>query len=430
MTAEIAVMNREAIALAADSAVTMHDEHGEKVFLTANKIFALSKREPVAAMIYGGAAMMGVPWEPAIKVFRQELGDTALPTVRKYAERLLRFLETHRGFFPDEQSEHFYRDHVAMILYFMRQTIEERKRRRTNATETESPDPEDVKVIIAVYRRFWRRAPYIPRTGPRFLAHVKQKSGQAIDQLVKQIFDGVKLAKAMVRDLSEICALSLVKCPLNFTWPSATGLVIAGFGTKELFPSMIAYTLHGIFHKRLHHRRDLMESMDGNTSASIVPFAQSEMVYAFMEGVDPTYQCEIEEDMSMLLSKYPGLVLDSCKFLRKADRDRIKAEFQSTARDIAKQYKAGLEEYRNKHFARPVVRLVSMLPKSELGPLAESMVNLTSLRRRISMEAETVGGPIDVAMISKGDGLIWIKRKHYFDPALNNQFFANYYRVQ
>ena len=36
--------------------------------------------------------------------------------------------------------------------------------------------------------------------------------------------------------------------------------------------------------------------------------------------------------------------------------------------------------------------------------------------------------PIDVAVISKGDGFIWIKRKHYFNPALNHQFFANYYR--
>jgi hypothetical protein len=44
------------------------------------------------------------------------------------------------------------------------------------------------------------------------------------------------------------------------------------------------------------------------------------------------------------------------------------------------------------------------------------------------MDAETVGGPIDVAVISKGDGFIWIKRKHYFKSELNPQFFANYYR--
>jgi len=43
------------------------------------------------------------------------------------------------------------------------------------------------------------------------------------------------------------------------------------------------------------------------------------------------------------------------------------------------------------------------------------------------MASETVGGPIDVAVISKGDGFIWIKRKHYFSPELNHHFFDNYY---
>ena len=42
------------------------------------------------------------------------------------------------------------------------------------------------------------------------------------------------------------------------------------------------------------------------------------------------------------------------------------------------------------------------------------------------MDSETVGGPIDVAVISKGDGFIWIKRKHYFDPKLNPHFMAKY----
>lgn len=54
--------------------------------------------------------------------------------------------------------------------------------------------------------------------------------------------------------------------------------------------------------------------------------------------------------------------------------------------------------------------------------MAEALVNLTSLKRRVSMEEETVGGPIDVAVISKGDGLIWIKRKHYFDGTMNRDY--------
>jgi hypothetical protein len=33
-----------------------------------------------------------------------------------------------------------------------------------------------------------------------------------------------------------------------------------------------------------------------------------------------------------------------------------------------------------------------------------------------------------VVVISKGDGLIWMRRKHYFRPELNPHFFTNYFR--
>jgi hypothetical protein len=51
------------------------------------------------------------------------------------------------------------------------------------------------------------------------------------------------------------------------------------------------------------------------------------------------------------------------------------------------------------------------------------------LIRRMSPGEETVGGPVDVAFISKGDGFVWIKRKHYFKPDLNHCFFENYYKL-
>ena len=68
MTAEIAIMNKEAIALASDSAVTMTGKAGQKIFTSANKLFALSKYHPVGMMIYGSAIFMDVPWETIIKM--------------------------------------------------------------------------------------------------------------------------------------------------------------------------------------------------------------------------------------------------------------------------------------------------------------------------------------------------------------------------
>ncbi len=82
------------------------------------------------------------------------------------------------------------------------------------------------------------------------------------------------------------------------------------------------------------------------------------------------------------------------------------------------------EKYQREHQIDPIMEVVSILPKDELASLAESLVNLTVLRRHTSTEAETVGGPIDVAVITKGDGFVWIKRKHYFDAGLNPRYLV------
>ena len=75
MTAEIAILNQEAVALAADSAVT-----GPKIFTSANKIFSLSKYHPVGVMVYNSAQFIGgVPWETIIKSYRRDLGTERLP---------------------------------------------------------------------------------------------------------------------------------------------------------------------------------------------------------------------------------------------------------------------------------------------------------------------------------------------------------------
>lgn len=66
MTAEIAILNRMGVALAADSAVSIGSSG--KVYNSANKLFALSKKHPVAIMIHGNAHFMSLPWEVIILV--------------------------------------------------------------------------------------------------------------------------------------------------------------------------------------------------------------------------------------------------------------------------------------------------------------------------------------------------------------------------
>jgi hypothetical protein len=64
------------------------------------------------------------------------------------------------------------------------------------------------------------------------------------------------------------------------------------------------------------------------------------------------------------------------------------------------------------------------MSKKELAEMAHALVELTSKKRRFSIDQETVGGPIDVAIVTRNEGLIWIRRKHYFDQAVNPGYYA------
>ena len=110
MTAIVAVLNKHAVAIAADSAVTMGDTH--KVVNSANKIFTLSKYHPVAVMTYNNAAFMGVPWDIIIKEYRKELKANSFDKLEDYTKDFVSFLHK-RKFFCDEKTQ---RDYLKLVL--------------------------------------------------------------------------------------------------------------------------------------------------------------------------------------------------------------------------------------------------------------------------------------------------------------------------
>lgn len=76
---------------------------------------------------------------------------------------------------------------------------------------------------------------------------------------------------------------------------------------------------------------------------------------------------------------------------------------------------------------RPLLQTLNFLSREEMAELAESLINIQVLKYKVSPDLETVGGPIDVAIILKHDGFVWKKRKLYFPKELNFQFFENYF---
>lgn len=142
-----------------------------------------------------------------------------------------------------------------------------------------------------------------------------------------RIFSGMVISKGARSLLEEISAACIVKCPLQMMWPAATRLVVVGFGDREYFPSIRAYQLHGVFDGHLHCRLDGSTEISFLMGAAIIPFAQSDMAHAFLEGVDGDYQSLIEQDMGEILAQCPSVVIDGCDFLDAKMKAKLKTRF-------------------------------------------------------------------------------------------------------
>ena len=320
MTAEVAILNRNAVAIAADSAATVSRSDGDraeesnepatapKVYNTANKLFALSHAEPVAVMVYDGGEFAGIPWDTVVKLYRRDLHKSSFGTVDEYADRFSTFLE----------------------------------------------------------------------------------------QLLERF------------DLSGR--------------PSTTGVVFAGFGTEQLFPALSHYGITTDANGMTIEGRGKIVIGD-TTEAAIQPFAQNYMVATFMEGTFPGYrdafQGFVEDRVSSMAGELAGWLGDDQGF---EEVDLFKQKTTVLVSDILQDL-TGLGDTLGRRLWSRIMDTVEWLPKEDLAATAEALVSLTSLWQRVTPGSETVGGPVDVAVISKGDGLVWIRRKHYFNPELNFRYF-------
>jgi hypothetical protein len=429
MTAEIGILNKTAVALAADSAVTVQQSQVQKIYNSANKLFALSKYHPVGIMLFGSANFMGIPWETIIKVYRSRLKKTKFRTLKEYAENFIDFVSSSGGnIVPAQQQEEYVKAYVWICYQLIKNEIKKGLEQivAKQSKIDESKIKELAKDVVNKKLQEIEKSGFLKPVSTEKQKDFLNKYDKVIKEIIQTVFEELPFEDAEVNGLKNI-AMGLFFRGGNFS-EDTSGVVIAGFGDDEIFPSIYAYRLECIVENILKYGEQKSGAIGFNNNALIVPFAQSEMVHTFMEGIDPALEEMSLGYLNEVFKKYPDLLLEQIALKDGVNKEDLLKKLKGTSQDILKDYIEQNKKYRQKVHSSRILNVVSILPKDELASMAEALVNLTSFKRRITMDAETVGEPIDVAVISKGDGFIWIKRKHYFKPDLNPHFFKNYFR--
>jgi hypothetical protein len=425
MTAEVTLLNRSAVALAADSKVSIGSGIAEKTYDTVNKIFTLSKVHPVGIMIFGNADFMHFPWETIVKEYRQQKRNRAESTIETWANDFIRFV---RGFGRLKKSDIASNISGILATTFIELEIEIYEAAHEQKLPVASKEFEDL-----VIEKLEERIRHCVHSG-RFLtvAQVNKVANDYSKEILgahAYFVQGRKNARLSDRAL-EFAMRALAHYVFS---PQSSGIVVAGFGEREIFPATAVCQTDGYIGSRVkvspfeHTRIGDSTRATAPLSGAVRAYAQADIVYRFMEGIDPHYGNVLDDLVSNTI------VNSNLETFRKwapknRQTKRTTNAIANAARKLFKDIHDQAVAYRKDQFWFPTVQMVSLLPKDELANLAESLVALTSLHRKVSRELETVGGPIDVAVISKGDGFIWVKRKHYFKPELNPQFNLNYMR--
>jgi len=392
MTAEVAILNTSAVALAADSALTIGQSGSEKIYNTSNKLFTLSKYYPLGIMVYGNAEFMGIPWETIIKTYRKTIGNSKKSRVLDYAGHFISYLKNKIPYSKKAESRN-----VAGILYSFFEKIEyelniELQQANENNVElTEKYINQTILEIIKNNNDNFKKLPNSFTARPNDL--IKKFKNEYV--LAKEeAFEGFKFSKATESSLRQFAGLVLTKEVVS---DSCSGVVITGFGCDEIFPSLIDYKIDGIINKNLKiQKREVVDISDDDLSATIMPFAQNEMVRRFMEGIDPKYEDYLRGTFVTLMHEFADTMIgEQFKNNERAKRKVLDKLHKKVFELIRQSFNEG-DKYKRNEFVNPILETVTNLPKEELANMAEALVNLTSMKRRVSADKETVGGPIEV----------------------------------
>jgi ATP-dependent protease HslVU (ClpYQ) peptidase subunit len=403
VTAEIAIVNRTGIALAADSAVTVGRE---RVWKNSNKLFHLAPSTDVAIMVFGNGSHCGLPWEVVIKQYRKKLGRKKFDILTEYTQDFLKFLDELTSPHPLQSDVNTY---VIML-----QIIDEAKETIKSTKGKTAKKKKFIAVMNEMVKQFEEK-PIIFDEYDR--AKFSHKHSQDIRGFLEQQLD-ILISKPVLSAMITAC---FEACRRALPSGAETGVVFAGFGEAELLPVVQELCIDGQLDEKVRawtvRTRNMNETDSGGM---VIPFAQSDIAHLFIEGLLPDYLDFVARTMKGTLDrKSRELVKD---YVPEAEKLVEEARQLKANEAMTEKFQEQFTKFRRKAFVQPMMKVVNSLPKEEMAAVAEALVETTSLRRKMDSRLETVGGPVDVAIISKSDGFVWIKRKHYFDIELNRDF--------
>ena len=407
MTSQIAVFNLECVAVASDSVATLQAGSDRRTVATADKIFELGSDHRVVAMTNGEARFAKVPLSLLISEWSRSLVGP-FPAVTDYARSFVDWLTTRGDIFGSDSQNAFFAWQVQDYFLSVRRRILEALSAADSADEDwASPD-----VQALVDGAVWEGIDRLERCDDLLGIDAEsdlqflQESALLIREQFEYVFDDVpRTARSDARLLTEVPALILAK---HETWTSDTTVALIGYGADDIFPAMQAVDFHGLVNDQVRAVWRIPLSVTLESPSLIQTFAQSEAIHTFLRAYNDDFLREAHRCIEAVFADDKLIADDPAGIW-----DAIGQTLAEVTAALHARLDTAFEELSQSKFVSPLHSTVELLSRSDMAQMAESLVGVQALRAASMIQTPTVGGPIDVVVISRTHGVEWVRRKEF-----------------
>lgn len=434
MTAEVIVMNRKGVALAADSAGTLSLKDGYKIYNSNDKLYQVSDKCHIGLLTYGHSSLNGAPFELILGRFKAKCKETIWDNVNECKLDFLRYLdEKELGFFSNE--EFYVHSRISDALKILEEDLDSINEniRHLEFIDWKLPklDPEkDADEIDNLQRKKnqltqqlndFNESNFIEFNldqivhsrnccllDDSFYEVVARAYWSFIEEDLKKRDTQISFEKLDL--IIQYCVYAMFKDALR---DGGMGVAFAGFGESEFYPSCEHVAIFGRVCGKVIYRDIGGFKISTERPMYILPLAQTENVDTFIFGISPMMEDALRNRVGRFfaeaIAKFGHALSDEDVFEpfgREKVFDAVAFAKDSFEKDFD-EILSSIKSYNRNN----IYEALNWLSIPDMAKMAKSLIELTTFKKKMSTESDTVGGPIDVAVISKNDGFCWIEKK-------------------
>ena len=393
MSVGVCIINRNGIALAADSAGTFTEN---KMFYNSmNKVFALSKEKPYGAITYGATSIYNVSIDQILKEFTIYLANKDILDFYEIEPLFVSFIKEKQEYYRFDNGE------SPLCTSLIKELVVDWGN-KIKSIINEEDSKQKINDILEELKKHINESLKIENFNVSEYIHEKYAS--TFDLILGVVVPELRNYKEEKETFWDLIS-QYFNLSLQIETNNSMGLFFAGYGQNDAFPKFIHLDIYTVINGELKYRiKDKFD--ESNNGAKIVSLAQGDVIMTFCKGISEYFINYIPQKVDeIIIKKIESLQLEYTQ----EQIQKIKDSFSVCGKETYDIIQSVSQE-RN---VNPLLESVQLIPLPEMAILAENLINITSLKRTFSLDGnqQTVGGPTDVAIISKPDGFSWIKRK-------------------